>query len=770
MGEWRRILANPRRLALLIALPLISVLMYVVGRMDNIQLESWGKMVEDSSFQRQIVEQYKGMDTQEALADLTQRNTMLGDVSMWTRGWALEGASKEDIIAMLTEYPSVAELIDDTTAFRTEIRKYTKVYDLLIQQMEYLQEYPVYLEKIQQQALQQSQTTVFGNHDSFSYRNLQETAKQFARMQGVDVVFGNNQAVESWIAFELADYLYVIGLIVIVLAFLEERKKGLWSTIRSCRYGRLKLGAIRVGIMLGMAVIYTVLVYGTNLAIAFALDGGWDDLARPLQSLMSFKTCPIQVSIGEWIGQYLLVKAASGFFIGLLLWCVLGFISNIQFSLTVLGGVLAGEYILFATLPVQSIFNPLKYFNIFSYIRTSALYTQYLNIDLLGYPVGIRALALLALPFLIALSVAGVLLIARNRYPEGNRDWLGKIAGIWSRIMDVPRRWLSIGGMEGYKTLFLEWSIVLLIALWAVSGNLTYFSYRASENGSHWYQAYLEDAQGKIDENMDGYLVMARELAGDGSDSHSAELLGAIDELEMRVVQLRQRAEEGGYEPWLMVQSDYQNVYGTEAEYIQRQNGALALILVLLCCAGLVAYERQAGVVPLLRSLKRGRRSLFLRKVIMAVLMAVAVWTIVYGTEIQVILEQYQYQTLDAPVQNLDFLRNFPIVMSVKSYMILTYALRFVMLLATAGAAIWISGRAKTMEAAYMINLGVLGVPALLFVLGIEICGWVSPVIPVAVSELLLGLCKGWASVIPWILWLVIGAAALWRSRREWIK
>ena len=38
MGEWRRILANPRRLALLIALPLISVLMYVVGRMDNIQL------------------------------------------------------------------------------------------------------------------------------------------------------------------------------------------------------------------------------------------------------------------------------------------------------------------------------------------------------------------------------------------------------------------------------------------------------------------------------------------------------------------------------------------------------------------------------------------------------------------------------------------------------------------------------------------------------------------------------------------------------------
>ena len=54
------------------------------------------------------------------------------------------------------------------------------------------------------------------------------------------------------------------------------------------------------------------------------MEGGWEDLGRSLQSLMSFKTCPIPISIGGWIVQYLLVKAASGFLIGILLWCVLG--------------------------------------------------------------------------------------------------------------------------------------------------------------------------------------------------------------------------------------------------------------------------------------------------------------------------------------------------------------------------------------------------------------------------------------------------------------
>lgn len=454
---------------------------------------------------------------------------------------------------------------------------------------------------------------------------------------------------ESWIQYDLADYLFVIVLIVIVLAFLEERKKGLWSTVRSCRYGRLRLGVVRAGILLVFAVLYTILFYGINLLIGLGLDGGWEDLGRPLQSLVSFKTCSLQVTIGGWILQFLFIKAVSGFLIGLLLWCVLGWISNIQFSVTVLGGILLGEYILFAALPVQSILNPLKYFNLFSYVHTFELYTQYLNIDLAGYPVGIRGLALWALPVLILVLLCLALWIQKNRYPAGNRDWLGKLSDLWSRLIDVPRRHFSIGATEVYKTLFLEWSILLLAALFLLSGNLSFYTHHSSSSGgSQWYPAYLKDAEGPIDEGMEDYLQLARQRIADNT-GQSGDLTAALDRLEARVRELQDRAETGGYAPWLIDQDIYENIFGEWAKTLQRQNAALALIFVLLTCAGLIAYERQSNVIPMLKALKRGRRDVFLRKAVTGILMALLVWGMIYGREIAVFMKDFKPEVLAAP-------------------------------------------------------------------------------------------------------------------------
>lgn len=770
MAEWKRILTNPRRTALLVLLPVLCVLLYLTGRMDNIQLSSWQTMVDRSHYRAELTQRCRGMAPEEALQMLEAEKSLLSDVSLWTLGWRLEETTEEEIREMLADYPAAAALVSDKAALREELSGYQKIYTELFEQFQYLEDYPEYLKKIQEQARQQSQTTIFGDHNSFSYRNLQQTAKEFAALQSVSVEFGSNHAVESWIQYDLADYLFIIVLIVIVLAFLEERKKGLWSTVRSCRYGRLRLGMVRMGILLVFAVLYTILFYGINLLIGLGLDGGWEDLGRPLQSLMSFKTCSLQVTIGGWILQFLLVKAVSGFMIGLLLWCVLGWISNIQFSVTVLGGILLGEYILFAALPVQSILNPLKYFNLFSYVHTFDLYTQYLNIDLAGYPVGIRGLALWALPVLILVLMGLALWIQKNRYPAGNRDWLGKLSDLWSRVIDVPRRHLSIGLTEVYKTLFLEWSILLLAALFLLSGSLSFYTHHSSSSeGSQWYPAYLKDAEGPIDEGMENYLQSARQRIAD-NPGQSAELSAALDRLEGRVRELQDRAKSGGYDPWLIDQDVYENIYGEWAQPLQRQNAALALIFVLLTCAGLVAYERQSNVIPMLKALKRGRRDVFVRKAAAGILMALLVWGMIYGREIAVFMKTFKPEVLAAPVQNLDFLKDFPWRINISAYMGVTYGLRLLMLVLTAFAAIWISGMARTTEMAYMMNLGIIGIPALLFVLGIEICGWISPVVPVAATELLNSLSKGWTGILPWLICLAAGIAALAFSRRKWIR
>ncbi len=121
---------------------------------------------------------------------------------------------------------------------------------------------------------------------------------------------------------------------------------------------------------------------------------------RAIQSVQSFRTCTIRCSIGGWILMYTGVKIVAGLFLGLFVWFIMGSVSNAQLSLAALLPVLGAEYALFTFLPVQSIFNPLKYLNLFSYVHTSSLYTEYLNINMFGFPAGNRRMMLILLPAL----------------------------------------------------------------------------------------------------------------------------------------------------------------------------------------------------------------------------------------------------------------------------------------------------------------------------------------------------------------------------------
>lgn len=781
MNELCRILQNRKRLALLLGLVAVCVVMYVFHRTGNVRMDYWWLVAEQNAQLRETVESFKGLSPEEVYAAVTEELDALEPVQSWAAFPEWEDLPREEAVAILEKWlPDAVPLVDDARALLTAISNHESPLRTVQEQAEYQMGYTDYLAGIQQQALLHSQTSVFGDPLSFSNRNLQKTAEEFSKLDGVRLEFGNNQAVESFASFETADYLYLIALVAVVMAFLEERKKGLWSTVRSCKNGRLMLGLSRLGILALSAVVFALIFYGLPLAMAFAIDGGMDGLGRPLQSLMSFKTCAIRTTIGGWLVQYFIVKMASGFFVGLLLWCILGRISSIQFSVAVLCGVLAGEYILFTTFPLQSALNPLKYFNIFSYIRTAALYTDYLNIDLFGYPVGIRPLALAALPVLTAGLAVLALLTQRNRYPEGNRDILGRIAGVWRRVMDVPRRHLSIGGMEGYKAFVLELSVLLLAALFIVSGTLRYTQNNNTSYGSNsWYRAYYFDTLGPIDESTDEYMERAKVLAGldenfmptDDTVFDAGQISSALIQLQDRIDTLKERAAARNYDPWLIDPDRFDSLFGRWASDVQHINAAVAALFVMLCSAGIFAYEHKQGVVPMLRSTKRGRRAVFRRKVAAAVVMAVLVWAFVYVREILQHLEQYGTDMLASPVQNMESLKDFPLIITIGQYIGLLAAIRLVMLVMVSFAALWISDRARSMEAAYMLCLGAVGIPSVVYTFGISVLGWFCPVPAVGAAEALMGLTtSSLASALPWLEWTALGIAALVLCRRQWVK
>ncbi len=780
MSEWKRIFLDPRRMGLLVLLTLLCAGLFLATQPGSVEPDAFARLWEANQYTASLTKQWQDAELNELPGLIEGEKARLDAVDSWYSAhyWdfipeeGLPFSGEDEALASIADIPFlVAAAHESPEEYMIASSYLWQPLLALDEQIQYLLGYPAYLDHIQTQAQQQSQASIFGVEGSFSRRNLQKTAEDFNGLRGVEVSFGISRGIEQWLSFGLGDFFHLIGVVLFVMAFLEERKKGLWSIVRTCRGGRLSLGSRRVGILAAGSALCTLLFCGIPLAISLGFYGGWQDLGRSLQSVASFQACTLRVTVGTWLLRFFFVKTAAGMFIGLLLWCLLGSITNIRFSVSVLGVVLTIEYALYALLPVQSALNVVKYLNIFSYVHTSALYTAYLNVDLLGFPVGIRGLVLWVLPVLGVLLAGWAVCIQGFRRPEGNRDWLSKAALVWNRGLDFFRTRLSLGLWEAYKTLILSCGVLLLLLIFLGSQRLSYLYYTPTSTDV-WYTEYLADMEGPIDDTTDDYLASAREYAAmTGDHQQAAAISSALDRLEREVETLRSRAGAGGYTPWLVDPTPYDMVYSSKCQSVQRLNAAVAVVCVALCCAGLGAYERQSGMVYVLRSLKRGRGGLFGRKVIAASLLAAYVWAVVYMRELAFFGDYFMWpETLAAPVQNLNALSAFPLPVSFAQYLILLYAIRLMMLVVLSWVVLLLSQLSPTVQTAYLLSIGVLGMPALLLVFGADGLKWISPIIPVASAELLWDLGSNGMNLLPWLAWLAVGSGCLWFSRRRWTR
>ncbi len=769
MRELKRVFLDRRRLGTLCVCFILCIGLFALSISDSVGPGELKRAREANRYISYLVDLWRDEPLDRA-AELAQaEEETLYSFYRWYAGYDETAfASEEEAYASIAHIP---ELVKAARSGREGFYALDSALSLALgdlrSEIEYLAGYREYLKGIQSRAQIQSQTSLFGKAGSFSRRNLQKTAEDFAGILGVQVELGSSAAITKWLNFEseTGDYLHLLAIIIIVMAFLEERRRGLWSLVRSLRGGRAWLGLTRLGVLFFGSVLAMALFTLSPLLLSLAIHGGWGDLSRPLQSIPAFGTCPVPISFDEWLVRFLLLKVLAGVLMGLLLWCLLGSLGNAQFSVSVLGAALAVEFVLYEFLPVQSIFNVLKYFNIFSYVHTSALYTEYLNVDLFGFPAGIRGIAVTGIAVLgTALAVAAVLTQARKK-PEGSRDLLGRAAAPAEKALDGLRSRLTLFGWEGWKHLVFQYGILLLALAVFAAGKLSFIQAKG-RGPDPMYLAYMEELRGPVDAHTDGYIARARESA---ERNGSADLLFTLDKVEARINELRDRARKGGYEPWVVDSEPYDWVYGQDSVERQRLNYAVAVLLVSVLAAPLWAYERQSGVPALLRSTPKGRGALLRRKALTAASLALVIWGAMTFFELKKGFLLMEPQGLSAPVRNLDALASFPLNVTCGQYLAILYGLRLIMLICVAEAAMCVGYLCPTARTSYVAAAAVLGLPALLTALGAELFKWVSPVIPVASAELLWGLGSGrLLYALPWLVYLAAASAALFLLRRRW--
>lgn len=706
MNEWKRILSDRRRRIILLCIPILCLLLFCYQKCDG-KLEN---LLSDARDYRELLAQYDGKSVDEIVAAFDGNNSM--------------------------------------TAHEKR----------LLEQAEHLQGYAQYLQRVQSQAQKMQQSSLFGsNKNSFTYRNIIKTAQDFADMTVEDIALGNDRGLQDWLAFTTADWIFLGAVLILVMSFFDDRKKSLAAIVRACPNGRCSLQVSRLGILVGYSVAMTALIYYLPLAISMLIDGGWDDLSRPIQSLAEFQKCTEKMSISEFLLRFFPAKAACGILLGVLFWFLLSFLEQIQLCWAVTAGTLAVEYLLFTLIPTQSILSPFREINVFSYVFTTQLYTKYENINFVGFPVGRSTFLLALLAVASAVLSALTVFLLTHRYPFGNRDVLGKWLHLWNRMGDAVRRRMGLYGLEWHKLLSLTAGGIFLIFAFFLTRDMRHNSWAYYDPADTAYRQYIAQVQGPITQDTYDYIRDARAVLSE-NDMEYSTFSTALDRLERTLAQLENGA-------WIVDELPFMNFYGQKSDFFLQKKGMLTLICLTLCLSPLFTCEESADLRRTLKATAGGRERFFRNKYLLALAVTILIWLMTTGREWLAVRKSFPQVLLDAPCSSVALIKDYP--MTVRGFLLTLYFSRLLILLAPMHLCMLISERSSGFEKTFLLSGSLLVIPSVAVFLGASALSWATPMTLLSYGNILF---SGVSGVVMFIVWTGAGVAALFSARRHWCR
>lgn len=639
------------------------------------------------------------------------------------------------------------------------------IYKWLFSSLTYCREYPDYLETIQKQAENMNTISIFSQPNSFSSRNIQKTAEDFFPLSHLTLSVGIDEGITRFLSFRLADYAALLMMVIISWQLLAERKSGLWEIVHCTREGRTRLAVRRCFMLLFSSVVICIFIYGTILLASFWIYGGQNDLNRPIQSIADFQRCSLPVTIREFLLQYGMIKLLSVFLVGMIVWFFLSSFSNLSIGMVILGIFLGIEYSLFYFLPVQSIWNLLKYVNLFSYIDLEELFLRYFNINLFSYPWGARTFLLLLLPFFLVIVTTGCIAVNTNKKPKESSQLLIRFSSLLHVLSNAILGRLSVCMLELYKVLFIKKGILVLILFF-------FYQYESIIGGEAFYgtvelylNSYIQSVEGpfteettkkiaQIEQSLSEEESKAQQLSEQLSEGEITaeeymaifyysgfntleEKRAAFEQLEAAAARIEESSKNMEQTLWIIPENGYEYLLGSASDTRSRFNALLTLFVMVMLFSHSFVCEKQNGTHYLLRSTQKGRGYLFHKKEQAGLLLTTVIFLIANSTELLNTWHLYGLHHLDVPVQSLNLLKDFPIVLPIGTYLILVYSVRFLMSVCCLYLIDLISLLASREEYSLLINIIGMILPSALYYIGIPFFKWIAIIVPISSAEIL---------------------------------
>ena len=246
--------------------------------------------------------------------------------------------------------------------------------------------YDEYLDSVNEKADEISIMNKFSGNGGFAEKNAAKTSRVYSKLKGTVPEVIDASGLLNITDNELTDYVAVIMLFIIALNIVfYEKSENQLALLRTTARGRRQLMASKSFVMIMAVILITLLLYGINAVISMCFYNPIN-LKSPLQSVYLYCGSPFKLSIGQFLACYFPVKIISFILLGMFFMLICAALDNIIFVFVASAVTVVIEAICYTTISGTSFLAFLKYINIMYGVRTGRLFSDYVNINLFGYP------------------------------------------------------------------------------------------------------------------------------------------------------------------------------------------------------------------------------------------------------------------------------------------------------------------------------------------------------------------------------------------------
>lgn len=561
---------------------------------------------------------------------------------------------------------------------------------------EYISSYNQTVESTVKQSRELSMLNIY--KDGFGSKNIEKTAEDFSALSDIAPAYGDNRGIVVLSDYHMTDLIFAAFMIIISAVLLAERRNGLANLIRSTSGGRTRLYFSRIGVLVISAVSGAVLLYGGNY-LGAVLTFGDMGIPRAIQSVPEFSMCSYRISVGDYLICSAGVKILAVLTAALLFFTLISLLGTVGAYL--FGGIFAAVQVLFYLLiPSVSSLNVLKFMNIFAAVKADDYFRVYQNLNIFGRPVSIHyaGVSFCVSVFLICLVsgifIHGKMYLKREHFAESILLAVRK----FTEKHSICR---TLFGWEGYKLIIRQYGgIIVICAFLAAYSQAVKYDYFYPQNPYEleWYAKYegemtaeklsdMETQKSRLERSINLFQSRLDKIISEKTVDWNTwgKIKAFLDEAQAKydtLLPIIENVRSGmeytartGNSVSLIKPYSYDLLFRRDTKTVQR-NSLFILIGIICAVSGVYSFERQNRMDGTLRSAYRGRTALDLCKIVWVVLLCAVLCAAVHSVQLIRINMQLGLSGLDAPVQSLDFMRNYSAYMTIKQYIIVKFAAR----------------------------------------------------------------------------------------------